>query len=93
MKARNYIILLFVTALFAACNTPKNFNYLQDLTNGQEIITAVDGTIRLHPTASGRPRDSNPPSAAPSPPTPKASPATPSTAKAISTSPSSEKSA
>jgi polysaccharide export outer membrane protein len=49
MKARNYIILLFVTALFAACNTPKNFNYLQDLTNGQEIITAVDGTIRLQP--------------------------------------------
>ena len=49
MKARTYIILLFTTALFAACSTPKNFNYLQDLTNGQEIITAVDGTIRLQP--------------------------------------------
>lgn len=49
MKARTYIILMCVTALFAACSTPKNFNYLQDLTNGQEIATPENGYIRLQP--------------------------------------------
>ena len=49
MKAQSYIISLCVTALMTACSTPKNFNYMQDLTNGQEIISLKDGTIRLQP--------------------------------------------
>jgi len=49
MKTWTYIILLFVTILFANCSTPKNFNYMQDLTNGQEITNPNDGTIRLQP--------------------------------------------
>ena len=35
--------------LLASCATPKNYNYLQDLQNGQQITTATDGTIRLQP--------------------------------------------
>ena len=49
MKVQNYIILSLVAALFSACGTPKNYNYLQDLTNGQVMTTSVDGTIRLQP--------------------------------------------
>lgn len=49
MRVRTYIILLFATVLFAACSTPMNFNYLQDMTNGQEIINPSDGIIRLQP--------------------------------------------
>lgn len=49
MKIQNYIILSLVAAFFSACGTPKNYNYLQDLTNGQVMTTSVDGTIRLQP--------------------------------------------
>ena len=49
MRVRTYIILLFATVLFAACSTPMNYNYLQDMTNGQEIINPSDGIIRLQP--------------------------------------------
>lgn len=49
MKIRTHIIVSVVTVLFTACSTPKNFNYLQDLTNGQVITTSVEGTIRLQP--------------------------------------------
>ena len=48
MKVKN-IIPIFLIVLLSACSTPKNFNYLQDLTNGQEMSTSVDGTIRLQP--------------------------------------------
>lgn len=43
------IIPIFLIVLLSACSTPKNFNYLQDLTNGQVLTTSVDGTIRLQP--------------------------------------------
>lgn len=49
MRTGKFLILTIATALFSACSTPKNFNYLQDLTNGQVITTSVDGTIRLEP--------------------------------------------
>jgi len=49
MKTGKLLLLTIVTALVSACSTPKNFNYLQDLTNGQVITTSVDGTIRLQP--------------------------------------------
>lgn len=49
MRAQTYIVLLYAITLFVACSTPKNFNYLQDLVNGQEMTTSVDGTIRLQP--------------------------------------------
>lgn len=49
MKIQNYIILSLVAVFFSACGTPKNYNYLQDLTNGQVMTTSVDGTIRLQP--------------------------------------------
>ncbi len=35
--------------ILASCATPKNYNYLQDLQNGQQITTPTDGTIRLQP--------------------------------------------
>lgn len=35
--------------ILTACSTPKNFNYLQDLANGQEIAIQTDGMIRLQP--------------------------------------------
>jgi polysaccharide export outer membrane protein len=49
MKTGKILLLTIATALVSACSTPKNFNYLQDLTNGQVITTSVDGTIRLQP--------------------------------------------
>ncbi|MBP5713830.1 MAG: polysaccharide biosynthesis/export family protein [Prevotella sp.] len=49
MKALTYIILSFVTALLVACSTPKNFNYFQDLKDGDLITNTTDGTIRLYP--------------------------------------------
>ncbi|MBP5800399.1 MAG: polysaccharide biosynthesis/export family protein [Prevotella sp.] len=49
MKTGKILLLTIATALISACSTPKNFNYLQDLTNGQVITTSVDGTIRLQP--------------------------------------------
>ena len=49
MKTGKYLLLAISAALLSACSTPKNFNYLQDLTNGQVMTTTVDGTIRLQP--------------------------------------------
>ena len=49
MKTGKILLLTIATALVSACSTPKNFNYLQDLSNGQVITTSVDGTIRLQP--------------------------------------------
>ena len=48
MTVKN-IIPISLIVLLSACSTPKNFNYLQDLTNGQVMTPAVDGTIRLQP--------------------------------------------
>lgn len=42
------LILSGVCALMMiSCSTPRNFNYLQDLTNGQEIMPPTDGIIHL----------------------------------------------
>lgn len=49
MKTGKFLLLTIATSFLTACSTPKNFNYLQDLTNGQVITTSVDGTIRLQP--------------------------------------------
>jgi polysaccharide export outer membrane protein len=49
MKVGHFFSVLSLTAILSACSTPKNFNYLQDLTDGQVITTSVDGTIRLQP--------------------------------------------
>ena len=49
MKIGRLLLLTIVTAMLVACSTPKNYNYLQDLTNGQVITTSIDGTIRLQP--------------------------------------------
>ena len=44
-----FIIACVTTALLSACSTPKNFNYMQELGNGEEITTIKGGTIRLQP--------------------------------------------
>ena len=49
MRHPRVIIAAATLLLLCSCNTPKNFNYLQDLTNGMEIGVAQDGTIRLRP--------------------------------------------
>ncbi|SEW14140.1 polysaccharide export outer membrane protein [Prevotella sp. khp7] len=49
MKIRNLILVAGGAILMASCATPKNYNYLQDLQNGQQITTSTDGTIRLQP--------------------------------------------
>ena len=49
MKVGRLFTAILLTILLSACSTPKNFNYLQDLTNGQVMTTTVDGTIRLQP--------------------------------------------
>jgi hypothetical protein len=49
MKIRQFIIGAVGAVILAGCATPKNYNYLQDLQNGQQITTATDGTIRLQP--------------------------------------------
>ena len=46
MKTRFYIAIC-AAMVMASCSTPRNFNYLQDLQNGQQITTPTDGTIRL----------------------------------------------
>ena len=50
MKLRNGIIMIWGAIILASCATPRNYNYLQDLKNGQRITTPTDGTIRLQPT-------------------------------------------
>lgn len=49
MKKSTFILSIVLTTLLSSCVTPTNYNYLQDLTDGQEIKTAVDGNIRLQP--------------------------------------------
>ena len=49
MKIKQMIIGAMGAMLLASCATPKNYNYLQDLQNGQTIMTPTDGTIRLQP--------------------------------------------
>ena len=49
MKIRQLIIGSVSAIILAGCATPKNYNYLQDLHDGQQITTPTDGTIRLQP--------------------------------------------
>lgn len=49
MKVGHFFTAILLTVLLSACSTPKNFNYLQDLANGQVMTPSVDGTIRLQP--------------------------------------------
>ena len=49
MKVGHLFTAISLTVLVTACSTPRNYNYLQDLTNGQVITSSVDGTIRLQP--------------------------------------------
>ena len=47
---KNRLFIAICTALvMASCTTPRNFNYLQDLQNGQQMDITIDGTIRLQP--------------------------------------------
>ena len=48
-NVRQILIGVEGAVILAGCATPKNYNYLQDLQNGQQITTATDGTIRLQP--------------------------------------------
>jgi len=49
MKKTTILASLCTLMLLASCSTPKNFNYLQDLSDGQEVTTHIDGSIRLQP--------------------------------------------
>ena len=49
MKLKNSIFVIWGVIILASCATPRNYNYLQDLQNGQQITTPTDGTIRLQP--------------------------------------------
>ena len=49
MEIKHLIWAAGIAILMASCAAPKNYNYLQDLTNGQVITTSIDGTIRLQP--------------------------------------------
>ena len=49
MKLKNSIFVIWGAIVLASCATPRNYNYLQDLQNGQQITTPTDGTIRLQP--------------------------------------------
>ena len=46
MKNR-FIIAICTALVMASCSTPRNFNYLQDLTNGQQIEMKTNGIIKL----------------------------------------------
>lgn len=48
MKTRFYIAIC-AAMVMASCSTPRNFNYLQDLQNGQQTDITIDGTIKLQP--------------------------------------------
>jgi polysaccharide export outer membrane protein len=47
MKIKHLIWATGLAIMMVSCGTPKNYNYLQDLQNGQLITTPTDGTIRL----------------------------------------------
>ena len=49
MKTGKHLLLAISAALLSACTTPKNFNYFQDLKDGDLITNTTDGTIRLYP--------------------------------------------
>lgn len=49
MNYKHIVLGAIGTMLLASCATPKNYNYLQDLQNGQTITTPTDGVIRLQP--------------------------------------------
>ena len=49
MRIKNLLGATGAALIFASCATPRNYNYLQDLQNGQQITTPTDGTIRLQP--------------------------------------------
>ena len=49
MRIKNLIGAAGAALILASCATPKNYNYLQDLQNGQQITTPTDGIIRLQP--------------------------------------------
>ena len=49
MRIRNLIGAAVTAIILASCATPKNYNYLQELQNGQQLTTPTDGTIRLQP--------------------------------------------
>ncbi len=46
---RNWLGVIIGGAMLLGCATPKNFNYLQDLSDGQQVTTPTDGCIRLRP--------------------------------------------
>ena len=46
MKTR-FIITICTTLVIASCSTPRNFNYLQDLSNGQQIEIKNNDIIKL----------------------------------------------
>lgn len=48
MNTKSFIAIC-ATVVLASCSTPQNFNYLQDLENGQQTAITVDGHIRLQP--------------------------------------------
>ena len=47
MKKSYHIIILLLSFVFLSCETPKNFNYMQDLYDGTTIQTSNNGMIRL----------------------------------------------
>ena len=49
MKLFKLMVVAGASLILASCATPKNYNYLQELQNGQQITTPTDGTIRLQP--------------------------------------------
>lgn len=46
MKTRLFIAIC-ATLVMASCSTPRNFNYLQDLSNGEQIEMKTNGIIKL----------------------------------------------
>ena len=48
MKAR-LLFAISAAMVMASCSTPRNFNYLQDLKDGQQTEITIDGTIKLQP--------------------------------------------
>ena len=44
----NTLFALLICAFLAAC-TPKNYNYLQDLKNGETISLPTNGTVTFEP--------------------------------------------
>ena len=45
MKLYKLMAAVGAALILASCATPKNYNYLQELQNGQQIKTPTDGTL------------------------------------------------